>query len=212
MTPSASKWKLLGLLLAATIAILLAFVVRYYLNERVAQAKIDSKPLPAPKTDAPYVVTPEPIVDRMLELAEVKKSDLVYDLGCGDGRIVIAAAKEYGCRAVGFENVPKIAQKARENAAKGGVQDLVSIEEKDIFTCDLSQADVVTLYLLPWMNSKLIPQLEKMKPGARIISHDWDLDDIPPDKTLRLFSEEDGHNHKIHLWIAPLKKPQKKNQ
>jgi SAM-dependent methyltransferase len=204
--PSITRSKLLAYFLAGCAAILPAWGIRYYLFERVAKRKIDPAPLPIPQVDAPFVKTPMEIVERMFEIAEVKKSDLVYDLGCGDGRIVIAAAKKFGCRAVGIEKVPELAQLARENAAKNDVQDLVAIEQKNIFACDISQADVVTLYLLPWMNRRLIPQLEKLKPGARIISHDWDLGEIPPEKAIRIFSPEDGHNHVIYLWIAPLRK------
>jgi SAM-dependent methyltransferase len=198
--------KLFWFLLAGFAAILVAWGVQWYLIEYVAKRKIDSSPLPVPKVNAPFVVTPMEIIDRMFDMAEVKKNDVVYDLGCGDGRIVVAAAKKLGCRAVGIEKMPDLVHEARENAAKNGVSDLVTIKEEDIFRCDFSEADVVTLYLLPWMNLKLIPQLEKLKPGARIISHDWDMGDIPPDKVIGTFSEEDGHRHVLYLWIAPLKK------
>jgi SAM-dependent methyltransferase len=209
MSKIPSKRLLFKYLLAGAFVILSALGIRYYLYERVANRKMDPSPLPRPEVNAPFVITPERIVERMLELAETRKSDLVYDLGCGDGRIVVAAAKKYGCHAVGFDIDPQKVREARENAAKNGVEELVTIEEKDIFTCDLSQADVVTLYLLPWMNLKLIPQLEKLKPGARIISHDWDLGGIPPDRALHLFNEEDNHNHVVYLWIAPLKNRKK---
>ena len=101
------------------------------------------------KPDVIYVPTPQPVVDKMLELAKVKKSDVVYDLGCGDGRIVVTAAKKYGVKAVGFDIDPKRVKEAQENVKKNGVEDLVTIEQKDIFTLDLSPANVVTLYLLP---------------------------------------------------------------
>ena len=124
----------------------------------------------------------------MLELAEVKKDDLVYDLGCGDGRIVITAAKRYGCKAVGYDIDPQRVKESLENVEKNEVGHLVRIEEKDIFTLDLSKANVITLYLLPSLNVKLLPQLEKLKPGSRIVSHDLRMRGVKPDKVVKLTS------------------------
>jgi SAM-dependent methyltransferase len=140
------------------------------------------------------------------DAAEVQKDDLVYDLGCGDGRIVVTAAKRYGCRAVGFDNNSERVKESRESAKKNGVESLVTIQQRDIFTLDLGKADVVTLYLLPRLNIKLIPQLQKLKPGARIVSHDWDLGTIKPDKVVDVFSEEEHGEHTLYLWTAPLEK------
>src|SRR5438445_5763984 len=109
--------------------------------------------------DVIYVPTPQAVVDKMLQMAEVKKGDVVYDLGCGDGRIVVTAAKKYGCKAVGFDIDPDRVKEARENVRKAGVGDLVTIKQEDIFKQDLSKASVVTLYLLPELNVRLIPQL-----------------------------------------------------
>ncbi|UCG48246.1 MAG: DNA/RNA non-specific endonuclease [Phycisphaerales bacterium] len=154
--------------------------------------------------DVIFVPTPPEVVDRMLELAKVTKDDLVYDLGCGDGRIVVAAAKKYGCRAVGYDIDPKRVRESQENVAKNNVGRLVRIEQKDIFTLDLSRADVITLYLLPKLNVRLIPQLEKLKPGSRIVSHDFNMKGVRPDEVVRLTT---GHaQHNIFLWTAPLKK------
>jgi SAM-dependent methyltransferase len=180
--------------------------MRFYLFHRVVERKTDASPLPQPVVDAPFITTPDNIVDKMLELAQVRNDDLVYDLGCGDGRIVVAAAKKYGCRAVGFDIDPERVQESLDNVRKNQVENLVSIQEEDIYNVDLGKADVVTLYLLPGMNLKLIPQLEKLKPGARIVSHDFDLGSIQPDKILGLFCQEDGHQHLLYLWIAPLRK------
>ncbi len=116
--------------------------------------------------DVIYVPTPNDVVDRMLELANVQKDDLLYDLGCGDGRIVVTAAKRFGCKAVGYDIDPKRIKESQENVAKNNVGHLVTIEQKDIFTLDLSKADVITLYLLPSLNVKLIPQLKKLKGGV----------------------------------------------
>jgi len=161
------------------------------------------------RPDVVYVPTPQEVVDKMLELAEVKKDDLVYDLGCGDGRIVVTAAKKYGCRAVGYDIDPVRVKESRENVEKDNVGHLVRIEQKDIFTLDLSEANVITLYLLPSLNVKLIPQLEKLKPGSRIVSHDFDMKGVKPDEVVNVNSDQDEYNeHTIYLWTAPLNKEQ----
>lgn len=157
--------------------------------------------------DVIYVPTPPEVVDKMLELAQVTKDDLVYDLGCGDGRIVVAAAKKYGCKAVGFDIDRKRIKESLANVEKNNVGHLVRIEQRDIFTLDLSKANVITLYLLPELNVKLIPQLEKLKPGSRIVSHDFDMKGVKPDKVVKINSEEEEWNvHTVYLWTTPLKK------
>jgi hypothetical protein len=162
---------------------------------------------PSRKPDVIFVPTPQKVVDKMLEMAEVKKSDLVYDLGCGDGRIVVTAAKKIGCRAVGYDISPKRVKESLENVKKNNVGNLVRIERQDIFTLDLSNADVVTLYLLPSLNVKLIPQLEKLKPGTRIVSHDFDMKGVKPDKIVKIPDEKDDYgDHTIYLWTTPLKR------
>ncbi|MHC4085684.1 MAG: methyltransferase domain-containing protein [Planctomycetota bacterium] len=161
------------------------------------------------KPDVIYVPTPNDVVTKMLELAEVKKDDLLYDLGCGDGRIVVTAAKRFGCKAVGYDIDPKRIKESLENVAKNNIGDLVTIEQKDIFTLDLSKANVVTLYLLPRLNVKLIPQLKKLNPGSRIVSHDFRMRGVKPDKIVNLTSSEDNARHKIFLWTAPIKKRKK---
>jgi len=156
--------------------------------------------------DVVFVPTPHEVVAKMLELAQVTKDDVLYDLGCGDGRIPVTAAKKYGCRAFGFDIDPERIKESLENVAQNDVAELVTIEEKDIFTLDLSGANVITLYLLPSLNVKLIPQLEKLKPGSRIVSHDFDMEGVQPDKIVRLTSEDGGVEHTVYLWTAPLKK------
>ena len=156
--------------------------------------------------DVIFVPTPQDVVDKMLQLAQVKKDDLLYDLGCGDGRIVVTAARRYGCRAVGFDLDPRRVEESLENVQKNNVGHLVGIEQKDIFTLDLSKADVITLFLLSRLNVKLIPQLEKLKPGSRIVSHSFAMDQIKPDKVIALISKEDKSEHTIYLWVTPLKK------
>jgi len=160
--------------------------------------------------DILYVPTPQDVVDKMLELAEVKKDDLVYDLGCGDGRIVVTAAKRYGCKAVGYDIDPQRVKESLENVEKSEVGHLVRIEQKDIFTLDLSKANVITLYLLPSLNVKLIPQLEKLRPGSRIVSHNFGMEGVKPDKVVTLISREDQSEHTVYLWVSPLKKETRK--
>jgi len=156
--------------------------------------------------DIHFVPTPYEVVEKMLELAEVKKGDMLYDLGCGDGRIVITAAKKYGCTCVGYDIDPERVIESMENVKKNKVQRRVRIEQRDVFTLDLSKADVITIYLLESLNVKLIPQLEKVKPGTRIVSHDFGMQGIvTPDKTVTVMSS-DNREHTVNLWIAPLKK------
>ena len=181
----------------------------YLLVTQSFGAEAEQKTAEARKPDVVFVPTPNDVVDKMLELADVKKTDTLYDLGCGDGRIVVAAAKKVGCRAIGYDIDPRRVKESRENVKKNQVEELVRIEQKDIFTLDLSEASVVTLYLLPRLNVKLIPQLRKLKPGSRIVSHDFRMKGIGPEKTVKITSKEDGNDHKIFLWTTPLKEPTK---
>lgn len=164
----------------------------------------DDRPKRTP--DSVYVPTPDDVVAKMLEVVGVTKDDLVYDPGCGDGRIVVTAAKKYGCRGVGIELSPKLVREARANAVRNGVADRVQILEEDIYAVDMSKATVVTLYLLPGMNVKLIPQLQKLKPGARIVAHDYGFQERVEDaeKTFTITSKQDAVEHHIYLWTAPL--------
>jgi uncharacterized protein (TIGR03000 family) len=163
----------------------------------------------APRDREPDVVywpTPENVVEKMLELANVKKDDVIYDLGCGDARILVLAAKKYGARGFGFDIDPKRVKESLENVRKNNVEHLVTIKKADIFTLDLSEASVVTLYLLPDLNVKLMPQLEKLKPGSRIVSHDFDMKGAKPNKEVTI--KATNHmgvqgTHQIYLWIVP---------
>ena len=159
--------------------------------------------------DVPYVPTTEGAVKAMLKLADVKNSDIVYDLGCGDGRIVIAAAKEYGAHGVGIDINPERIQEAEGNARNAGVEKLVRFEENDLFEADIHGASVVTLFLLSSVNLKLRPKLLKdLKPGTRIVSNTFDMGDWKPDKELTLDNslDEEGLSHKFFLWIVPERK------
>ena len=157
--------------------------------------------------DVIFVPTPHKVVDVMLELAQVKKDDVLYDLGCGDGRIVVAAAKKYGCRCVGYDISAQRVKESLENVRSSGVEDLVTIERADVFTLDLCEADVITRYLLPSLNVKLIPQLEELKPGSRIVSHDFGMEGVTPDKVVTIEDDADAYgDHTVYLWTVPLKK------
>lgn len=145
--------------------------------------------------DVIYVPTPQEVVDAMLVLANVTASDVVYDLGSGDGRIPITAAQKYGARAIGIDINPQRIQEANENLAKAGVGNKVKFLNQDLFETDISEATVVTLYLLPSLNIKLMPTLKKMKPGTRIVSHSFDMgSEWPPERT------EDVNGRTIYLW------------
>ncbi len=160
---------------------------------------------PSRRPDIHFVPTPHEVVEVMLRLADVKEDDLVYDLGCGDGRIVIAAAKKVGCKAIGYDIDPKMVEKSIENVKKNNLEHLVTIEEADVFELDLSEASVITLYLLPELNVRLIPQLEQLAPGSRIVSHDFGMAGVQPDVTARVRRENGGHSN-VYLWTTPLNK------
>jgi precorrin-6B methylase 2 len=156
--------------------------------------------------NAIFVPTPHDVVDQMLKLAAVGRTDIVYDLGCGDGRIVVAAAREFGCHAAGFDTDPECVRLSRENVQKDKVGDLVNIAQKDIFTLDLADASVITLYMGGEVNLRLVPQLQHLKPGSRIVSHNFDIEGYAPDKVVEYISSEDDTRHTLYLWTAPLKK------
>jgi SAM-dependent methyltransferase len=180
------------------------------------------------REDVVYVPTPQKVVDKMLELAKVQSSDVVYDLGCGDGRIVVTAAKTYGVPAVGFDLSPERVREARDNVRAAGVESRASIKWANVFSVDLTPATVVTLYLLPELNVRLLPKLEKLKPGARVISHDFGMAGVIPDGhwtiTAPEFVSAEGlsaykggavpedtknykqRKHDIYLWVVPFKK------
>jgi precorrin-6B methylase 2 len=150
------------------------------------------------KKIVPFVPTPQEVVEGMLELAQVNKGDVVYDLGSGDGRIVITAAKKYGAQAVGFEIDPARIKESRESIRKQGLENLAEIREQDILAVDLSQANVLTMYLLPSVNLKLRPKiLSEMAPGSRVVSHAFDMGDWKPDKVVQV----NGRN--VYYWTVP---------
>ena len=156
--------------------------------------------------DVVYVGTAYDLVSRMLEIAQVKKDDLVIDLGCGDARMLVLAAQKYGSHGIGYDIDPDMVRASRRNVEKNHVEDLVKIIQADIFTVDISKADVLPLYLLPEMNLRLLPQLETLKPGSRLVLHNYDLDGIVPDKVVDVISNEDNSDHTLFFYTTPLKK------
>ena len=183
---------------------LCSYVVAAVLSVTVLTAQ-EAKPQRQP--DVPFVPTTEAAVQAMLKLADVKKTDIVYDLGCGDGRIVIAAAKDFGAHAVGVDINPVRISEAKENAAKAGVEKLVRFEENDLYVVDFHEATVVTLFLLPDVNLKLRPRLlQQLKPGTRIVSNTFDMGDWKADKQATVGDPDDESSylsHKLYLWIVP---------
>jgi precorrin-6B methylase 2 len=168
-------------------------------------ANVFAQQATAPKRspDVPYVPTPQPVVEAMLKLGEVKKGDILYDLGSGDGRIAITAAKLYGVRATGIDINPERIAEAEANAKSEKVTDRVKFLNQDLFEANISDATVVTLYLLPSINLKLRPKLWKdLKPGTRIVSHSFDMGDWQPEKRI----EVDGRY--LYLWRVPANPPQ----
>ena len=151
--------------------------------------------------DVIYVPTPQDVVEDMLRLANVKKGDILYDLGSGDGRIPITAAKKYGIRATGIDIDPDRIKEANENAKKAGVSKLVTFRQEDLFKADFKDATVVTLYLLPALNEKLRPRLwAELKPGTRIVSHQFEMGAWKPEKKL----ESNGRT--VYFWTIPNRK------
>jgi predicted RNA methylase len=169
------------------------------------------------KPDVIYVPTPQVVVDKMLEMAAIKPGDVVYDLGCGDGRIVVTAAKKFGVKAIGVDINPERVKESLENVRSNKVEHLVTIKEADVFTLDLREASVVTLYLLPTLNVRLMPELAKLKPGSRIISHEFDMKGAKPLAVVKVTAEsdfadenEDTVEHTIYKWVVPWEKAAEK--
>jgi tRNA G37 N-methylase Trm5 len=151
--------------------------------------------------DVIYVPTPPEVVEEMLKIADVKKGDVLYDLGSGDGRIAVTAAKKYGIRAIGIDIDPDRIREANANAKKAGVEELVKFRNEDLFKANFKEATVVTLYLLPDLNVKLRPRLwNELKPGTRVVSHQFDMADWKPEKQIEL------NGRTIYFWTIPAKK------
>ena len=171
-------------------------------------AKASPQDAPAATEEVPYVQTPPLVVRRMLQMAEVTAKDVLWDLGSGDGRIVIAAATQFSARGVGYEIDPVLIRESRVLAQKAGVAALAKFMEKDLFALAFAEPSIVTLYLLPEFNMRLRPLfLSQMRPGSRVVSHEWDMGDWRPDETLLVPSPEKPHGtnreNKVMLWVIP---------
>lgn len=167
------------------------------------QTSVPETPVPERSPDVPYVPTPQAVVDRMLQIAKVNRDDVVYDLGSGDGRIPITAVRQFNVRrAVGVDINPERVREANQNASQANVTDRVEFRQQDLFETDLSEASVVTLYLLPDVNLRLRPKLlRELKPGTRIVSHDFDMGDWKPERV------EDVQGSTIYYWTVPQNVP-----
>jgi hypothetical protein len=157
--------------------------------------------------EVPFVVSPDSVTTAMLQLAKVGNEDYVIDLGSGDGRIVILAAKRFGARGMGIEIRDDLIAESRANAAKAGVDSRAMFRKQDLFTTDLSPASVITLYLLPEVNMQLRPRLLQLRPGTRVVSHDFDMGDWTPDKTVVVDAPDKPigleKKSRVHLWVVP---------
>jgi len=171
------------------------------------------QPLPAGERGAKaiFVPTPMDVVAKMLEIAKVGKEDVVVDLGSGDGRILIEAAKTHGCRAIGIEIDPELVKISKQRIQDASLNDRVAITEADLFETDFGDATVVTAYLYSDLLKRVLPKFEKLKPGSRIVTHQFAIPDISPDETVRTVSQETGAEHTIYLWTTPLLKSPKKD-
>jgi SAM-dependent methyltransferase len=180
--------------------------LRYLRANGLRSALLLATCVAAQDKDVPFIVTPDNVTREMLKLADVKPSDHVIDLGSGDGRIVIVAAKHFGARGLGVEIVPELVEKSRDNAKRAGVADRAEFRVQDLFATDLSQATVITMYLLPEVNLQLKPKLQELKPGTRIVSHDWDMGDWKPDRTVTVEAPNKPIGRekvsKLHLWVV----------
>lgn len=166
-------------------------------------------PAQAQSPRVPYVPTPQEVVERMLEIAKVTSNDYLIDLGSGDGRIVVTAPKKYGTRGFGVDINPERIREANENAKRAGVADKVAFYQRDLFETDLSEATVITMYLLPRVNMELRPRLLDLKPGTRIVSHDFSMEDWKPDVHVQMEAKEKyggaGGQSDIYFWVIPAK-------
>ena len=187
-----------------TIVLGLVIAFGYYAGRTVAQPPDEDQPSRTP--DCVYVGTPYDVAAKMADVAGIKNGDRVCDPGCGDGRVLIAAAQRYGCRGTGYELDPRLAAEARQIAKKRSVDRLVDVQIKDIFTVDYRPYNVVLMYLLPDMIVRLLPEFEKLKPGSRIVAHDYGIRGVYPDKTESLISNEDNVEHTIYYYTLPLRK------
>ena len=182
-----------------SLKILMSLMVISVCGSTLLNAQVTTAPSAKEKPilDVPYVPTRQTVVNSMLKMANVKKGDVLYDLGCGDGRIVVTAARDFGATGKGFDIDPQRIEEANANAKQAGVSDKVKFVNANLFDTDLSKATVITMYLLPDVNMKLRPKILALKPGTRIVSHAFDMGDWKPDRT----EVVDGAT--VYFWTVP---------
>jgi len=200
-----SRRNLVAILVFGCLFLLAGYYGRRQLLEQAANPKPIIDPAPRPRLNAPFIKSADSVVDAMVEIAQLTKDDIVFDLGCGDGRIIVTAALKSGCQGVGFDIDPERVVEAKENVELHDVGRLVSIKEQDIFEVDLSEANVCMMYLLPWMMQKLTTQFEQMKPGSRIVSHDYYIEGVEPDRVVEIFVEPNHERNPVYLYTVPLR-------
>jgi SAM-dependent methyltransferase len=186
-------------------ALCAGLLVRALLVDYSDPRHFNSDPLPRKGLNAPFIKTVDPVVNKMIELGSITDEDLVYDLGCGDGKILIGAAVQRGCHGVGFDIDPQRVTEAIENAKLNGVENLVTFKEQDVFKVDLRDANVIVMYLLPWMIRDLVPQFDQCPPGTRIVSHDWKIEGVKEQIKVKVPVEEQT-DHLVYLYVTPLEK------
>lgn len=195
------------------LALALVAMLALHQYQRYAEAESTGRLERSSFINAPYIKTQPPVVQKMVELSAPKPEELVYDLGCGDGRLVIAAVKSSGCRGVGFDIDPARIEESKVNAQSQEIEDRIEFREENIFEVDMSQCDIAMIYLTLTMIERLKPQLEKMKPGSRIVSQDFWIEQVRPDRMVLievLADEETGttERHGVYLYTLPLKHDQ----
>jgi len=198
MPPFRWSFTLVTVLLAMGMAWKMNGTTRYVLSQDDLEPTVTKDP------DVVYVPTPHDVVAKMLELAAPAEGETVYDLGCGDGRIVVAAARDYGAFGVGVDIDPQRISESRDHAILKGVDHRVKIVQDDIFTMDFADADVVMLYLEPQLNLRLLPQLQNLPPGTRVISHQFDMAGYEADEVVEMVSTS-GTKHTIYCWRTPFR-------
>ena len=203
--PLTSRRKLVVVLAAGCLVLIGGAIGRQVLLWQADQADFNALPTPRPRLNAPFITSPDEVVNKMVQIAALTKDDLVYDLGCGDGRIIVTAALQTGCQGVGFDIDPERVAEAKENVRLHDVQDFVSIKQQDILQLDLSEANVAIMYLLPWMMQKLAPQFERMKPGSRVVSHDFYIEGVEPERVAQVVVADTRERHFVYLYKTPLR-------
>ncbi len=205
--PRRGPGKLLVILGGGLLCLAAGLLVSRAVHTIARSIHLTAAPAERPAINAPYIQTPDPVVEKMVDLARLEQQDVVYDLGCGDGRIVIAAVRRAGCRGVGIDIDPERIEEARENAGRQGVAERVEFRRQDVFEVDLSEADAALIYLNGWMVDKLQPQLERMPAGARIVSHDFWLEQVRPDAVVEVTIERVGmERHSLYVYTTPLRR------